>query len=161
MARRSAVEPARGAIDVVFILLALQCGIGFLSATGGLIFGLISGSPLLLLWTLLFGFGVPATLACSAFAIERGSRRARRLLLAFEALLLAESVLRGLFGMLPASAPLALATGAALPLLIGGLLLTPGVRQLFRRQSAVQQPASGAMWLPVAAKRRQASCEEA
>ena len=155
MGTRTGSVTAQGVIDVAFILLALQCGIGFLSALGELLLAAFSGALLLLLWSLLFGFGVPAALAVCAFGLESGRRRAWQLVLACETLLASATALRWLFGMLPVSSPLALATGALLPLLIGGLLLTPAVRLRFRRPARQSAAApTGATFLPLATGHR-------
>lgn len=144
MHERTPIAPAaRGRLEIVFILLALQCGAGFLAALGELLIAAIAAQPLLLLWSLLLGFGVPVVLAVCAFTLQRGSRRAWKLVLVFEALLVLQTAVRTLFGVLPASALLALTSGALLPLAVGGLLLTPPVRAVFRtRRAAPATPAA-------------------
>ena len=127
----------RGRLEIVFILLALQCGIGFLSAAGELLIAATTGLPVLLLWSLLLGFGVPAALAICAFKLQRGRRRAWQFVLLVEALLVLQVMARALFGVLPASALLALTSGAFLPLAVGTILLTPLVRAAFRKQRTV------------------------
>jgi hypothetical protein len=84
----------------------------------------------------LLGFGVPATLAICAFKLQRGSRRAWQMVLLFEALLVLQTAVRALLGVLPASALLALTSSAFLPLAVGVMLLTPQVRAAFRKRPA-------------------------
>lgn len=159
MSARTGVPPDRSAVDVIFILLALQSGFGFVSSVGTIAFAVLGGIPVLLFWGLAVGVGVPATLAVAAFGIQRGRRWAWKLVLVFEALLILGTVLRLLFGLLPQSELLALTTGAALPLLVDALLLSGGVRALFRKpapEPVAPAQSSGAIFVAAPWARRQA-----
>lgn len=126
------VEPATGrggdTADIAFVLLVLQSAFGFVSALGLIAFARFGAAGAGAGPAILISVGVPLAVLGLAAGVAGRHRWARIGTLIFEGLVLAGSLLRLVAGRGSTLNLVTLLVTLVIPLTVGGLLLTHGVR---------------------------------
>ena len=123
-------------LQIAFVLLCLQAGVGLLATLGAVVFAAVSRSSALLGTPVLVALTVPALELLLGAALVRQHRWARTGLIGLESALALVTLFRLALHAAPGLGLAGVSLGLLVPVAINGLLLSRSGRAALRRQPA-------------------------